>query len=124
MPVCFIEAPPGICTEAKKRMVEKITSAIGEAYYIGDTLIFLREYPAENVAQDGRFQSEKPKDSRSAEKDWRLMCSVIAARCAARGDPHFQMPRLGMLTKSTSRRCVDERYTGQQRLGGNHPSPE
>ena len=61
MPVCFIEAPPGICTEAKKRMVEKITSAIGEAYYIGDTLIFLREYPAENVAQDGRLQSENPK---------------------------------------------------------------
>ena len=31
MPVCFIEAPPGIRAEAKKRMVEKITSAIGEA---------------------------------------------------------------------------------------------
>ena len=61
MPVCFIEAPPGICTEAKKRMVEKITSAIDEAYHIGDTLIFLREYPAENVAQDGRLQSENPK---------------------------------------------------------------
>ena len=76
MPVCFIEAPPGIRAEAKKRMVEKITSAIGEAYHIGDTLIFLREYPVENVAQDGRFQSEKPEDSRSAEKDWRLMCSV------------------------------------------------
>ena len=61
MPVCLIEAPPGIRAEAKKRMVEKITSAIDEAYHIGDTLIFLREYPVENVAQDGRFQSEKPK---------------------------------------------------------------
>lgn len=61
MPVCFIEAPPGIRPEAKKRMVEKITLAIDEAYHIGDTLIFLREYPAENVAMDGRLQSENPK---------------------------------------------------------------
>ena len=57
MPICFIEAPPGIRVEA----IQKITSAIDEAYHIGDTLIFLREYPAENVAQDGRLQSENPK---------------------------------------------------------------
>ena len=61
MPVCFIEAPPGIRAEAKKRMMEKITRAIDEAYQIGDTLIFLREYPAENVAMDGRLQSDNPK---------------------------------------------------------------
>ena len=61
MPICFIEAPPGIRVEAKKRMIQKITSAIDEAYHIGDTLIFLREYPAANVAQDGRLQSENPK---------------------------------------------------------------
>jgi hypothetical protein len=61
MPVCFIEAPPGIRAEAKKRMLEKITNAIDEAYHIGDTLIFLREYPAENVAMDGRLQSDNPK---------------------------------------------------------------
>jgi phenylpyruvate tautomerase PptA (4-oxalocrotonate tautomerase family) len=61
MPICFIEAPPGICTEAKKTMMEKIATAIDEAYHIGDTLVFLREYPAENVAMDGRLQSENPK---------------------------------------------------------------
>ena len=61
MPVIFIEAPPGIRIDAKKKMVEKITTAIDEAYHIGDTLIFLREYPIENVAQDGRLQSENPK---------------------------------------------------------------
>ena len=61
MPVVFIEAPPGIKPEAKKEMVQKITTAIDEAYHIGDTLIFLREYPAENVAMDGRLQSENPK---------------------------------------------------------------
>ena len=61
MPVVFIEAPPGIKPEAKKQMVQKITTAVDDAYHIGDTLIFLREYPAENVAMDGRLQSENPK---------------------------------------------------------------
>ena len=36
MPVLFIEAPPGIRPEAKKKLVEKITAAIDEAYHIGD----------------------------------------------------------------------------------------
>jgi len=61
MPILFIEAPPGIRPEAKKKMLEKITAAIDEAYRIGDTLIFLREYPPENVAMGGRLQSENPK---------------------------------------------------------------
>ena len=61
MPVIFIEAPPGIRPEAKEKLMEKITSAVDEAYHIGDTLIFLREYPAENVAMDGRLQSTNPK---------------------------------------------------------------
>ena len=60
MPVVFIEAPPGIRSEAKKQLVEKITTAIDEAYHIGDTLIFLREYPPENVAMDGRLQAQNP----------------------------------------------------------------
>ena len=68
MPVLFIEAPLGIRSEAKKKMVEKITAAIDEAYHIGDTLIFLREYPAENVAMDGRLQSENPKIQEALKK--------------------------------------------------------
>jgi phenylpyruvate tautomerase PptA (4-oxalocrotonate tautomerase family) len=61
MPVVFIEAPPGIRPEAKKKMVEQITTAIDDAYHIGDTLIFLREYAPENVAMDGSLQSNNPK---------------------------------------------------------------
>lgn len=61
MGVLFIEAPPGIRPEAKRKMIEKLTTAIDEAYYIGDTLIFLREYPAENVAMGGKLQSENGK---------------------------------------------------------------
>ena len=61
MPVVFIEAPPGILPEVKKTLMKKVTGAIDEAYHIGDTLIFLREYSAENVAMDGRLQSDNPK---------------------------------------------------------------
>jgi phenylpyruvate tautomerase PptA (4-oxalocrotonate tautomerase family) len=71
MPVLFIEAPPGIRPEAKKKLVEKITAAVDEAYHIGDTLIFLREYPAENVSMDGRLQSENPKILEALKKDQR-----------------------------------------------------
>ena len=60
MPVVFIEAPPGIRTDAKKRMVQKINTAIEEVYPIGETLIFLREYPLDNVALNGGLQSENP----------------------------------------------------------------
>jgi phenylpyruvate tautomerase PptA (4-oxalocrotonate tautomerase family) len=68
MPVVFIEAPPGIRVDAKKKLVEKITTAIDEAYHIGGTLIFLREYPAENVAMDGCLQSENPKIQEALKK--------------------------------------------------------
>jgi hypothetical protein len=60
MPVVFIEAPPGIRTDAKKRMVQKINTAIEEVYPIGETLIFVREYPLDNVALNGGLQSENP----------------------------------------------------------------
>ena len=61
MPVCRIEAPPGIGITAKKKMVEKITAAIDEAYHIGDTLVFLEECAPENVALNGRLLSEDPR---------------------------------------------------------------
>ena len=61
MPVIFIEAPPGIRPQAKKTPMEKITSAVDEVHHIGDTLTFLREYPAESVAMDGCLRSDNPK---------------------------------------------------------------
>jgi len=69
MPICYIEAPPGISPEAKKTMMEKITAAIDEGYnHIGDTCIFLREDNPENVMMNGRFQSEKQKFADFAQK--------------------------------------------------------
>jgi hypothetical protein len=35
MPVLFVEAPPGIRPEAKRKLVQKLTEAIDEAYHIG-----------------------------------------------------------------------------------------
>jgi phenylpyruvate tautomerase PptA (4-oxalocrotonate tautomerase family) len=58
MPTMFIEAPAGIRNDTKKKLVEKTTAALDEAYHIPDGRIFLREYPLQNVGQDGRIQSE------------------------------------------------------------------
>jgi hypothetical protein len=58
MPQFFIEAPTGIRPDAKQTMMQDITAAIDEAYHIPDVRIWLREYNAENVAQDGRIQAE------------------------------------------------------------------
>ncbi|GAB2982513.1 hypothetical protein LWP59_16845 [Amycolatopsis acidiphila] len=58
MPQFFIEAPAGIRPEAKQTMMREITVAIDEAYRIPDVRVWLREYAAENVAQDGRIAAE------------------------------------------------------------------
>jgi len=58
MPILFIEAPKGVRDDAKNLMVEKMTAALDEAWHVPDVRIFIREYPPEHVAQDGRFQSE------------------------------------------------------------------
>jgi len=49
-------------------MVEKITTALDEVYPVGGTLIFLREYPLENVAFKGSLTSENSKVLEAAEK--------------------------------------------------------
>jgi phenylpyruvate tautomerase PptA (4-oxalocrotonate tautomerase family) len=56
MPDCFIEGPSGLRNDAKKKLVEKMTASLTQAYKIPDIRIFIREYPGENVAQDGRLQ--------------------------------------------------------------------
>lgn len=58
MPQFLIEAPTGVGPDAKQKMMKQITEAIDEAYHIPDVRIWLREHPAENVAQDGRLNAE------------------------------------------------------------------
>jgi len=61
MPISYIDVPPGIRVEAKKRLVKEIYTALDEAYHIPDTRIFIREWPLENVSQDGRLDSQPAK---------------------------------------------------------------
>lgn len=58
MPQFLIEAPTGIEPGAKRAMMAEITAAIDDAYRIPDVRIWLREYPSDNVAQDGRIAAE------------------------------------------------------------------
>jgi hypothetical protein len=58
MPVFTIDAPTGADRGAKQKMLKDIHDALDEAYHFPDTRGWLREYPAENVAQDGRVQAE------------------------------------------------------------------
>jgi hypothetical protein len=58
MPVFTIDAPTGAGREAKQKMFKEIHDALDEAYHFPDTRGWLREYPAENVAQDGRVEAE------------------------------------------------------------------
>jgi hypothetical protein len=58
MPQFFVEAPEGIRDDAKHKMMNELTAAIDDAYHIPDVRVWLREYPAANVAQDGRIGAE------------------------------------------------------------------
>jgi hypothetical protein len=70
MPICHIEAPPGINPTAKKKMMEKITAAIEEGYqHIGDTFVFLIEDQLDCVMLNGRLGSENPKFEEFAKRN-------------------------------------------------------
>ncbi|WP_028937960.1 tautomerase family protein [Pseudonocardia spinosispora] len=58
MPLLMLEVPTGVHREAKQKMMRTITEAIDGAYHFPDTRIFLRETPAENIAQDGELCDE------------------------------------------------------------------
>ena len=58
MPVFTIDVPEGARPVAKQQMLKEITEALDEAYQIPDTRGWLREYPVENVSQDGRVGAE------------------------------------------------------------------
>jgi phenylpyruvate tautomerase PptA (4-oxalocrotonate tautomerase family) len=58
MPVFTIDAPHGARPDAKQKLLKEITEALDEAYHFPDTRGWLREYPAENVSQDGRVGAE------------------------------------------------------------------
>jgi phenylpyruvate tautomerase PptA (4-oxalocrotonate tautomerase family) len=59
MPITYLDAPPGLPIEAKRKLVRDIYDALHEAYpFPDDVRIFLREWSAESVSQDGKLGSE------------------------------------------------------------------
>jgi hypothetical protein len=79
MPVVFIEAPPGIGTEAKKTLMQKITTAIDEAYHIGDTLYLPTRIPGRECSDGWEPAIREPQDSGGAQEDRHLSPSLSRA---------------------------------------------
>jgi hypothetical protein len=110
VPVCRIEAPPGIV--AKKKMVETITAAIDEAYHIGDTLVFLQECKPENVAMDGRLLSEDPNPGDLAEDQFLNRVPSLAHGIVSRS------LRLTIPSGSEERQCPGAQFREADARGG------
>jgi len=59
MPIAYLDAPPGVEVDEKRKLVKAMYDALHEAYaFPDDVRIFLREWPLEGVSQDGRLGSE------------------------------------------------------------------
>jgi len=59
----YLDAPKGMRPEAKRKMVQVITAALNKAFPIPDVRIFIREYTAAEVSQDGRLDTDGVKPS-------------------------------------------------------------
>lgn len=53
-PVFLLHVPQGVDTDAKRKVLKKIGTAVADAYpHLPDFMIFITEYPLELVAHDG-----------------------------------------------------------------------
>ena len=63
-PVCSLEAPELASLDAKRKLVQKIEGAIGEAYTgvanVDEVLVLINHYPLRNVGWRHSLQSDKP----------------------------------------------------------------
>lgn len=60
MPVAYLDVPTGADISTKQKMVTALYNAMHEAYpFPDDTRIFLREWPLENVSQNGSLGPEQ-----------------------------------------------------------------
>jgi phenylpyruvate tautomerase PptA (4-oxalocrotonate tautomerase family) len=63
-PVVSLEAPELASLDAKRKLVQKIESAVGGAYdgiaNIGEVLVLVNHYPLRDVGWRGSLQSDKP----------------------------------------------------------------
>jgi phenylpyruvate tautomerase PptA (4-oxalocrotonate tautomerase family) len=63
-PVCTLEAPELDSLDAKRKLVQKIESAIGATYdglaNVNEVLVLINQYPLRDVGWRGSLQSDKP----------------------------------------------------------------
>jgi hypothetical protein len=63
-PVCALETPELANLDTKRKLVQKIESAIGAAYEgianVDEVLVLINPYPLEDVGWRGSLQSDKP----------------------------------------------------------------
>jgi phenylpyruvate tautomerase PptA (4-oxalocrotonate tautomerase family) len=55
MPTAYVDLPPGLGTEPKKKLMKEITDLIHHAYLIPDTRVLLREWSADQYSIDGEI---------------------------------------------------------------------
>jgi phenylpyruvate tautomerase PptA (4-oxalocrotonate tautomerase family) len=59
VPISYLDVPEGLAAEGKREMVKRMYEALHEAYpFPDDVRIFIREWPADSVSQDGRLGAE------------------------------------------------------------------
>jgi hypothetical protein len=59
MPVGYLDAPTGLDADRKRQLVKTMYGALHEAWpFPDDVRIFLREWPLDNVSQNGLLGSE------------------------------------------------------------------
>jgi hypothetical protein len=68
-PVLTLHIPQGANTDAKRRVLKKISDAVAAAYQLPDFMIFLVEYPLDLVAHEGNLladNQQRVEDQRQA----------------------------------------------------------
>lgn len=59
MPIAYLDVPTGADLGTKRKLVKALYEALHEAYpFPDDTRIFLREWPGENLSQNGHLDPE------------------------------------------------------------------
>jgi phenylpyruvate tautomerase PptA (4-oxalocrotonate tautomerase family) len=53
--IAFIDLPPGLKADTKKKLVKDVADSIHYAYLIPDTRVFLREWPAQQMSIGGQL---------------------------------------------------------------------
>jgi phenylpyruvate tautomerase PptA (4-oxalocrotonate tautomerase family) len=98
MPIAYIDLPPTLTMDTKKRLVKEVADSIHDAYKIGDTRVFLREWPAVQTSVDGELGHLRPicdfvvPPGLPAEGKRRLVKRVSAAIAEACNLPLVEVP--------------------------------